>query len=484
MAAPLLAETLLAALFTSAGDAAAAPPAGAPAAGPNDPIPVLIVTGANNHDWQYTTTRIRESLEECGRFAVDVTEKPAQALGDAKGLAKYQALVLNYNGPRWGEPAESNFLAAVAGGTGVSVIHAADNAFPGWTEYEKLVGDLWREGTSHGAYHPFTVRVVDREHPITHEMPDLEHHPDELYHLLVHTDGVERRVLASAWSAPDQGGTGEDEPMVIVQSYGKGRVFHTPLGHVWSGVEATHATWNDAHLRLLVARGTEWAATGNVTIPPVLPNELTRSERLQHFQLLFDGRTTAGWRGFKKQAFPDSGWEVADGALHAKAHGGGGDIVTLAEFGDFDLRFDWKVAAGSNSGVMYRTGEEADAPYMTAPEYQVLDDAKHEDGKEPKTSAAALYGLYACQNKVLKPVGQWNEGRIVVAGNHVEHWLNGVKVLSAEFGSDDWKQRVAASKFAAWPLFATKAKGHIDLQDHGDEVWYSSIRIRELPPQR
>jgi hypothetical protein len=133
---------------------------------------------------------------------------------------------------------------------------------------------------------------------------------------------------------------------------------------------------------------------------------------------------------------------------------------------------------------MYRTGEEADAPYMTAPEYQVLDDDKHEDGKEPKTSAAALYGLYACENKALKPVGQWNEGRIVVAGNHVEHWLNGVKVLSAELHSDDWNQRVKASKFAAWPLFATKSKGHVDLQDHGDEVWYRSLRIRELPPQR
>lgn len=483
MAALHLAGTLFAALFTSTGDAAA-PPAAPPAFGADAPIPVLIVTGENNHDWKYTTTRIRQSLEETGRFTVDVTEKPAQAFADAKGLAKYKALVLNYNGPRWGEPAESNFLAAVSGGTGVSVIHAADNSFPGWTEYEKLVGDLWREGTSHGAYHPFTVRVVDREHPITHEMPDLQNHPDELYHLLVHTPGVERRVLATAFSAPDQGGTGQDEPMVIVQSYGQGRVFHTPLGHAWTGVEATHATWDDPHLRLLVARGTEWAATGKVTLPAVLPNELTRSERLQHFRPLFDGRTANGWRGFKKEAFPAAGWEVVDGALHAKANGGGGDIVTSDEFGDFDLRFEWKVAAGSNSGVMYRTGEDADAPYMTAPEYQVLDDAKHEDGKEPKTSAAALYGLYACQNKVLEPVGQWNEGRIVVTGNHVEHWLNGVKVLTAELHSDDWKQRVAASKFAAWPMFATKAKGRIDLQDHGDEVWYRSIRIRELPPQR
>jgi type 1 glutamine amidotransferase len=465
-----------------AGDPAPAAIAAAPADGP---IPALIITGENNHDWKYVTPRIRQSLEETGRFTVDVTEKPAQGLADAKALAKYKVLVLNYFGPRWGEPAESNFLAAVSGGTGVTVIHAANNSFTDWPEYTKLVGDLWIVPiTGHGSYHPFDVRVVDREHPITHEMPDLKDHPDELYHLLVHTAGVERRVLATAFSAPDQGGTGQDEPMVVVQNYGQGRVFHTPLGHVWPGSTDQAATWDDAHFRLLVARGSEWAATGKVTLAPVLANELMRSERLQHFRMLFDGKSTNGWRGYKKEAFPAAGWEVVDGALHAKANGGGGDIVTTDEFTDFDLRFEWKVAAGSNSGVMYRTGEDADAPYMTAPEYQVLDDDKHPDGKDPKTSAAALYALYACQNKALKPVGQWNEGRIVVTGNHVEHWLNGVKVVTAELHSDDWNKRVAASKFAAWSLFGTKAKGRIDLQDHGDEVWYRSIRIREIAPQR
>lgn len=452
------------------------------------PIPALIVSGANNHDWKYTAKQLERTLLECGRFTVETTDEPAKTFADPKALARFRVLVLNYNGPRWGEPAETNFLAAVAGGTGVAVIHAADNAFTGWTEYEKLVGDLWRDGTgitpgtSHGAFHAFDIHVTDREHPITRDLPDLVGHPDELYHLLVHTPGVERRVLATAWSAPDKGGTSEEEPMVIVQNYGKGRVFHTPLGHVWTGVEASHVTWEDAHLRLLVARGTEWAATGDVTLPAALPNELTRSERLAHFRMLFDGRTTNGWRGYRKEGFPEKGWEIADGTLHAQ--GGGGDLVTVDEFGDFELRFDWKVAAGANSGVMYRTGEDADAPYMTAPEYQVLDDSRHPDGKEPRTSAAALYGLYAAENKALRPVGAWNEGRIVVQGNHVEHWLNGVKVVSAELGSDEWKQKVAASKFAAWPLFATKAKGRIDLQDHGDEVWYQSLRIRELAPRK
>src|SRR5262249_31872264 len=273
----------------------------------------------NNHDWKYTTPRIREALEETGRFTVDVTETPAKTLADANALAKYRVLVLNYNGPRWGEPAETNFLKAGAGRTGVQWIQAADNAVIGWTEYERLVGDLWVVPiTGHGVYHAFDVHVVDREHPITRDFPDMPAHPDELYHRLVNTQNVERRVLMTAFSSPDKGGTGEEEPMVLVHTYGQGPGFHTPLGPVWPRSPAQqHVTWDDAHLRLLVARGSEWAATGAVTLPAAVPNELTRSERREQFRPLFDGKTTNGWRGYKKDAFPAQGWEIVDGALHA-----------------------------------------------------------------------------------------------------------------------------------------------------------------------
>src|SRR5262249_11831464 len=180
----------------------------------------------NNHDWKYTTPRIREALEETGRFTVDVTETPAKTLADANALAKYRVLVLNYNGPRWGEPAETNFLKAGAGRTGVQWIQAADNAVIGWTEYERLVGDLWVVPiTGHGAYHAFDVHVVDREHPITRDFPDIPAHPDELYHRLVNTQNVERRVLMTAFSSPDQGGTGEEGPMVLVPPERQGRDF-------------------------------------------------------------------------------------------------------------------------------------------------------------------------------------------------------------------------------------------------------------------
>ena len=192
---------------------------------------------------------------------------------------------------------------------------------------------------------------------------------------------------------------------------------------------------------------------------------------------LFDGRTTAGWRGYKRVDMP-SGWQVVDGALTRVSRAG--DIVTADEFGDFELALEWKISPGGNSGIMYRVTEDADATYETGPEMQVLDDARHPDGQSPLTSAGALYGLYPAPRGVVRPAGEWNAARIVVRGNHVEHWLNGVKTVDAEIGSDDWNRRVADSKFSQWPGFAKASRGHIALQDHGDWVAYRNIRVREL----
>ena len=471
-----LAWTLL-----SIGGGAALPQAAArPSAGSGDKVPVLLISGQNNHDWQYTNPKIAEGLLQSGRFDVDITLEPAKTLADAAAIAKYRCFVLNYYGERWGEAAEKNFVAAVKGGTGVSVIHAANNAFEGWTEYEQIVADLWRAGTGHGRYHAFDVRMIDRDHPITRGLPDMKSHPDELYHGLVHTPGVETRVLAVALSAKETGGTGKDEPMAIVLNYGAGRIFHTPLGHVWPGDVASRATFDNPALHLLIARGTEWAATGVVTLPAVLPNQLALDEEQEGFRLLFDGKSSQGWRGFAKPEFPAQGWSIVEGALHVAAGGGGGDLVTSEQFGDFELRFEWKVAAGANSGVMYRVSETHQWPWQTGPEYQVLDDARHGDGKEPRTSAAALYALVAADGKTLAPVGEWNKGRISVRGWHVEHWLNGKKVVDLDLSTADAKAKIAASKFSSMPHFATQSRGHLALQDHGDAVWFRSLRVRDL----
>jgi len=199
------------------------------------------------------------------------------------------------------------------------------------------------------------------------------------------------------------------------------------------------------------------------------------------WQVLFDGKDVSAWRSYKGTGFPSKGWKVEDGTLHVVAKGGGGDLVTREQFKDFELSFEWKVSAGANSGVMYRVSEKPGAPYETGPEYQVLDDARHGDGKNPKTSASALYALVAANaSKQTKPVGDWNEGRIILRGSQVEHWLNGSKVVAVDLQSPGTRALIAGSKFHSWPGFAQQPSGHICLQDHGDDVWFRNIKIRRL----
>lgn len=445
---------------------------------PAQRTPVLLVTGANNHDWQWTSAQLERLLEGTGQFWVDVTTEPAEILADAAALARYRAVVLDYNGPRWGKAAETTFIEAVRGGLGVAVVHAANNSFAGWREYEELVALMWRDGeTGHGKFHTFDVVVTDPDHPITSDMDDMRWHPDELYHGLVHMHDAPHRVLARARSTIESGGSGRDEPVIIVRQYGEGRVFHTPLGHVWPGSEETRFSYLDPQLRSLLTRGIAWAATGAVTLNPRRPNTLNAQEREAGFRLLFDGRTTAGWRAYGGEEFPEQGWVVEDGCLVHRAGGGGGDIVTDAEFSDFELRFEWAVAEGANSGVIYRCDEAEAACWLTGPEYQILDDAR---GPDPQHSAAALYDLVVPEGKALRPVGRFNTGRIVVRGRQVQHWLNGTLVVDCTMAGPDWEARLAASKFSTMPRFAQLDRGRIALQDHGDAVRYRSMKIREL----
>jgi len=209
-------------------------------------------------------------------------------------------------------------------------------------------------------------------------------------------------------------------------------------------------------------------------------NRLTEAERRAGWLLLFDGKTTAGWRGWKMDSLP-SGWQVVDGTL--KRVKPAADIITKEKFKNFELSLEWNIAKNGNSGIFYRASEDPgdNAIYWSAPEMQVLDDAGHPDGQSRLTAAGADYGLYPSPAGVVKPPGQWNQVRLVVNGNHVEHWLNGVKVVQYELGSPDWEAKVKASKFAPHPRYGRNAEGYIGLQEHEYPVAFRNIKIRVLP---
>lgn len=230
----------------------------------------------------------------------------------------------------------------------------------------------------------------------------------------------------------------------------------------------------------------------NIFVVNLVSNSISEQEKKQGVKLLWDGKTTNGWRGAHKEKFPEKGWKIEDGVISVvKSTGGestnGGDIVTVDEFGAFDLQFEFKLSEGANSGVKYFvTEKEQSSGSAIGLEYQVLDDAMHPDAKQGAVGNRTLASLYDLIPSLkiqrgLRKIGEWNWGRIVVyPDNRIEHWLNGYKVVEYQRGTPIYQALVARSKYQTWENFGMAEKGHILLQDHGDEVSFRSIRIREL----
>ena len=197
--------------------------------------------------------------------------------------------------------------------------------------------------------------------------------------------------------------------------------------------------------------------------------------------VLFDGKLTDQLRGYQMKTFPADKW-IIDGDALKTVPGKATDLITKDKYKNFELELEWKVAPGGNSGVMYRVAElDKGASWFTGPEMQILDDDKHGDGKNPKTSAGALYALVAPNaKKKLKPVGEFNQAKLIIKDNHVEHWLNGEKIVEFTWGSSEVAELVKKSKFADKPRFMKEGEGHVVFQHHGQEFWLRNVRIRSL----
>ncbi|MDX9906014.1 MAG: DUF1080 domain-containing protein [Bacteroidales bacterium] len=219
-------------------------------------------------------------------------------------------------------------------------------------------------------------------------------------------------------------------------------------------------------------------------------NMLTKKEKKEGWALLFDGKSTNGWRGYNKTAFPEKGWAVEEGTLHVIGSsrgeaGGGGDLLFDKKFRNFELSLEWKVSEGGNSGIFYLAQEIPGEPvWKSAPEMQILDNEKHPDAKlgiNGNRAAGSLYDLIPGDFKAVKPAGQWNQVKIMVYKGTVVHYVNGKAVLEYHLWTDDWKNMVLNSKFKDYEWFLlTAEEGYIVLQDHGDDVWFRNIKIREM----
>ena len=244
-----------------------------------------------------------------------------------------------------------------------------------------------------------------------------------------------------------------------------------------------------AILTLSVVAGSQAFAQAQPGAGAAAPNTLTAAEKAAGWKLLFDGKTTAGWRGYHSTTFPAQGWAVEDGAIKKVAKGekpeSGGDIITTGEYSNFELALEWKLAPGGNSGLKYLITETPDGKGHAGVGYemQILDDERHPDAKEGvngNRTAGSLYDLIAPSTHAARPIGEWNQARLVVRGHHVEHWLNGQKVVQFEIGSPEMKALIAKSKYKDIKGFGDATSGHILLQDHGDEVSFRNIKLRQL----
>ena len=422
----------------------------------------------------------------------------------------------------------------VRGGKGFIATHSATDSFHTANEAKKAPDRFVNHGKDadpyvcfiggefiiHGAQQVATNKVIDPKFPGFEKVGDSFAFNEEWYSL---KDFARDDHALTVIDAPHMKGTMYERPPypnTWARAEGKGRVWYSAMGHrddVWTNptfqqILVGGIKWAIGEVPADVTPNLQTAAPGAYTNPryveskpaALAPNTLTAQEKAAGWKLLWDGKTTDGWRSPKADVFPLRSWSMADGVLtvdsklaNAKAEGqAGGDVITRDRFANFELVADFKMSDGCNSGIKVfvqpnlspidkKTGKPAIKGSAIGLEFQILDDAKHPDakhGRDGDRTIASLYDLIpAPKDKKVMPIGEWNHARILSQGKHVEFWLNGQKTVSFERGSAEFRATVAKSKFKDIPEFGEWADGHILLQEHGAEVSFRNLKIRVLP---
>jgi hypothetical protein len=478
-------------------------------------LPTLLIDGQNNHDWKATTPLIKQTLEATGLFSVDVATTPPKGQdmsSFAPDFSKYIVVVSNYNGDEWSPSTQAAFDKYVATGGGFVSVHAADNSFPGWDAYNRMIGVggwggrnekdgpyvRWKEdikgftrdrskggGGAHGKRNPFLIVVRDAGHPITQGLPSsFLQTADELYGKL-RGPAENMHVLATAYSEPATGGTGEHEPILMTIHYGDGRVFHTTLGHDITAMQGVA-------FQVTLQRGAQWAATGAVTMEPVTNQTLSNdapSTRDPATPLaataktadmdsapdldaegwieLFNGKDLEGW----SQKNGTATYRVEDGQVIGKTAQGSPNsfMCTNATYSDFELAFEVMDDPGLNSGVQFRSVSDPEVQNgrVRGPQVEI----ENSPGESGYIYGEATGRGWISKTQPIKDAyvnGKWNQFLVRASGDRIQTWINGRKIEDLR-DSESFQE------------------GFIGLQVHGIgkdtntyEVRWRNIKLREL----